>query len=92
MKPMQDYMSIQKLDQKAKAGIIIPDTVKDKPDREADLFLVIDIGAGHHELGKLIVPTVKKGDIVFIMGPSLVCLKDNKRYQFARSRDVVAIF
>lgn len=92
MRPLQDYMSIQKLDQKAKAGIIIPDSVKDKPDREADLYLVLDVGPGHYELGKQIIPVVKKGNVVFIMGPSVVCLKDDKRYQFARARDVVAIF
>lgn len=92
MKIQQDYLSIQKIESKAKAGIIIPDSVKDKPDREADLFSVLDVGPGHYEYGKLIVNPIKKGDVIFSIGPSLVCLKEGKRYQFARARDVVAIF
>lgn len=91
MKPLQDYMSIVKLDA-PKNGIIIPDSVKDKPDKEADFYLVKEIGPGHYELGKLIEPSVKKGDIVFIMGPSALCIRDKQRYLFARARDVVAVF
>ena len=91
MNPLQDYMSIQKL-QRHEEKIIIPDNVADRPDKEADLFLVKEIGPGHYENGKFIEPSVKKGDIVFIMGPSVVCLKEKQKYWFARARDVVATF
>jgi chaperonin GroES len=62
-RPLHDRVVIRRLEgeEKTKGGIIIPDTVKEKP-QEAE---VIAIGPGaRDESGKLVPLDVKKGDKV----------------------------
>lgn len=82
-----DYMLIEKLPQKG--NIIVNSGGKTK---EPELYRVKKIGPGHYEHGKLIIPTVKTHDIVFIIGPNAEIEVEGRNYQFARARDVVAVF
>jgi chaperonin GroES len=62
-RPLGDRVAVRRLaeDQKTPGGIIIPDTVQEKP-QEGE---VISVGPGAlDELGKRVVPEVKAGDIV----------------------------
>lgn len=86
-KVMQDYMLIEKLPKETSIILAIEEKVK-----EPELYRVRKIGPGHYEFGKLVEPTIKEYDIVFIMGPSAVIKYKEKVYAFARARDVVATF
>jgi chaperonin GroES len=62
-RPLHDRVVIRRLEgeEKTKGGIIIPDTVKEKP-QEGE---VIAVGPGaHDESGKLVPLDLKPGDIV----------------------------
>lgn len=87
-KVIHDYMRIEKI---PKETSIILSIEKDKA-KEPELYRIKDIGPGHWEFGKFIETTLKVGDVVFIMGPSAAIDYKGKIYQFARARDVVAIF
>lgn len=86
-KVTQDYMLIEKLPKES--AIII---TADEKTKEPELYRVKEVGPGHYDFGKFIEPSVKKGDVVFIMGPSAVIKVKDRVYQFARCRDVVAFF
>ena len=61
--PLHDRVVVRRLagEEKTKGGIIIPDTVKEKP-QEGE---VIAVGPGaRDEAGKLVAPDVKAGDRV----------------------------
>ena len=60
IKPLADRVVVKPLEEesKTKAGIIIPDTAKEKSHRGE----VIAVGAGKYDDGKLVGPTVKIGD------------------------------
>lgn len=83
-----DYMLIEKL---PKETVLIITTENEKA-KEPELYKVKKIGPGYWDFGKFIEPTVREHDLVFIMGPSAVIKYKDKIYQFARARDVVAIF
>ena len=62
-RPLHDRVVVKRLEQEAKSagGIVIPDTVKEKP-QEGE---VVAVGSGARgEDGKLITPDVKVGDRV----------------------------
>jgi len=62
-RPLHDRVVVRRLDgeEKAKGGIIIPETAKEKP-QEGE---VIAVGSGaRDEAGKLVALDVKKGDRV----------------------------
>jgi len=62
IKPLADNILVEPLEREAKtpAGIVIPDTAKEKPQEGK----VIAVGPGKYESGKLVKPEVKKGDRV----------------------------
>ena len=62
-RPLHDRVVVKRLEEDAKTagGIIIPDTVKEKPMRGE----IVAVGPGaRDESGKVIAPDVKAGDIV----------------------------
>jgi len=62
-RPLHDRVVVRRIaaEEKTKGGIIIPDTVKEKP-QEGE---VVAVGpGGRDEAGKLIKPDVKEGDRV----------------------------
>ena len=62
-RPLHDRVVVKRLEEDAKSpgGIIIPDTVKEKPMRGE----IVAVGPGaRDESGKINVPDVKAGDIV----------------------------
>ncbi|MDA0367013.1 MAG: co-chaperone GroES [Proteobacteria bacterium] len=63
IRPLQDRVIVKRIDseQKTKGGIIIPDTVQEKP-QEGEIIAVGP--GGRDESGKVIKLDVKKGDRV----------------------------
>ena len=62
-RPLHDRVVVKRLEEETKTagGIIIPDTVKEKPHQGE----IVAVGAGgRDESGKIITPDVKVGDIV----------------------------
>ena len=61
-RPLHDRVVLRRIEgeEKTKGGIIIPDTVKEKP-QEGE---VIAVGPGAHESGKLVPLDLKAGDRV----------------------------
>src|SRR6266498_3928317 len=65
VKPLSDRVLVKRLEpeQKAKSGIIIPDTAKEKPLEGK----VVAVGAGRlDDNGKRIAPEVKAGDRILV--------------------------
>lgn len=63
IRPLADRVLVRRIEEESKTagGIIIPDTAKEKPTRGE----VVSVGEGaRDDHGKLIVPSVKAGDIV----------------------------
>jgi len=62
IKPLADNILVEPLERETKtpAGIVIPDTAKEKPQEGK----VVAVGPGKYVDGKLIKPEVKKGDRV----------------------------
>ena len=63
IRPLADRVLVRRIEEESKTagGIIIPDTAKEKPTRGE----IISVGEGaRDDHGKLIVPSVKAGDIV----------------------------
>jgi chaperonin GroES len=93
--PLGDRVLIEQLSdeeraQKAKYGIVIPDTAdKEKPQEGR----VVAVGEGRTlDSGKVVKPSVKKGDRVLYAkyGPTEIKV-DGKEYVIAREEDVLAI-
>ena len=65
IRPLQDRVIVKRIDseQKTKGGIIIPDTVQEKP-QEGEIIAVGP--GGRDESGKVIKLDVKKGDRVLL--------------------------
>lgn len=65
VKPLHDRVLVRRIEKSEvkKGGIIIPDSAKEKP-MEAE---VVEVGKGRiNKEGKLISPSVKKGDKILI--------------------------
>ena len=62
VKPLHDRIIVKRLDEEEKTagGIIIPDTAKEKPQEG----MVVAVGSGRREDGKVIALDVKEGDKV----------------------------
>lgn len=90
IKPLRDQVLIEPLKQEVKrGGIILPDTVtKERPEQGK----VIAVGEGRWEDGKLVKPSVKKGDIVLFTkyGPNQIKIDDHE-YLIAEEKDILAI-
>lgn len=90
IKPLRDQVLIEPLKEEVKrGGIILPDTVtKERPEQGK----VVAVGEGRWEDGKLVKPTVKKGDVVLFTkyGPNQIKI-DEKEYLIAKEEDILAI-
>lgn len=77
-------------EEKTKSGIYLPETVdKERPEQGK----VLAVGEGRTDNnGKLIKPSVKKGDVVLFTkyGPNEIKV-DGKEYLIAREDDILAI-
>ena len=63
VRPLHDRVIVKRVEdreQRSTGGIIIPDTAKEKPQEG----LVVAVGPGRREDGKVVAPDVKKGDRV----------------------------
>lgn len=90
IKPLADNILVEPLEREAKtpAGIVIPDTAKEKPQEGK----VIAVGPGKWENGKLIKPEVKKGDrILFKRYGGDEIKVGGKDYLMVGSDDILAV-
>ncbi len=90
VRPMEDRVLIKAIEaeEKTKGGIVLPDNAKEKPSKGE----VIAVGRGKLlETGKLIEPTLKKGDKVLFGKYSGTEIKiDNVEYTIMRETEVLA--
>ena len=64
VRPLHDRIIVKRLDEEEKTagGIIIPDTAKEKPQEG----MVVAVGSGKREDGKVVALDVKEGDKVLL--------------------------
>lgn len=90
IKPLVDNILVEPLEREAKtpAGIVIPDTAKEKPQEGK----VVAVGPGKYENGKLVKPEIKKGDRILYRRYGGNEIKINGReYLMVGMDDVLAI-
>ena len=91
VKPLLDnvLVELRKEDKVTESGIVLPDTASEEKPQEG---LVIAVGAGKTEDGKLVVPEVKKGDkVLFAKYSGTEIQIDNKDHLILKSDDILAI-
>ena len=92
IKPLGDRVLIEPMskEEKTKSGIYLPETI-DKERPEQGKVLAVGEGKINND-GKLIKPSVKKGDVVLFTkyGPNEIKI-DGKEYLIAREDDILAI-
>ncbi len=91
IKPLADRVLIEPMskEEKTKSGIYLPDTMdKERPEQGK----VLAVGPGKYDDGKLIKPSVKKGDVVLFTkyGPNEIKV-GGKEYLIAKEDDILAI-
>ena len=89
-RPLHDRVVIRRLEgeEKTKAGIIIPDTAKEKPQEGR----VIAVGPGKHEDGKVIPLDVKAGDkILFGKYAGAEIKLNGEEHLIMREEDILGI-
>jgi chaperonin GroES len=92
IKPLSDRVLIEPMskEEKTKSGIYLPETIdKERPEQGK----VLEVGAGKIDSnGKLIKPSVKKGDVVIFTKNAPNEIKvGGKEYLIAREEDILAI-
>ena len=90
IKPLADRVIVKPMEKETmKGGIIIPDTVKEKPQQGT----IVAVGPGAiSDSGERVKPEVKKGDIVLYGKYSGTEVNvDNVDYLILRESDVLAI-
>ena len=89
IKPLGDRVLVQALSsEKSKGGIIIPDTVQEKPQEGK----IIAVGPGRVENGTRVDPEVKKGDkVLFGKYAGTEISVGNKEYLILRESDILAV-
>ena len=90
LRPLLDKVVIKKVEaqETTKAGIILPDSAKEKP----EVSEIVAVGPGGLVDGKEVVMTVKVGDKVITSkyaGTEVKC--DGKEYNIVRQSDILAI-
>lgn len=90
--PLGDRVIIKPLEpeSKTKGGIVLPDTVKEKPQEGK----VVAVGKGKVlENGSIQKPEVKEGDIILYgkYSGTEVTTKDGEEYLIVREEDILAI-
>ena len=90
IRPLRDHVLIEPMKEEVeKGGIILPDTAQKERSEQGK---VIAVGPGRYEDGKLVEPTVKKGDVVVFTkyGPNEITI-DDEEYLIAEEKDILAI-
>jgi chaperonin GroES len=90
VRPLHDRVIVKRLaeEEKTKGGIIIPDTAKEKPQEG----LVIAVGSGRHEDGKVIPLEVHAGDHVLFGKYSGTEIKlDGEEHLILRENEILGI-
>ncbi len=91
IKPVEDNILIEPLERETvtASGIVIPDSVKEKPQQGK----VLAVGDGKHdESGKLVPMSVKTGQLVLYKKWGGNEIKaNNKEYLIIKSEDVLAV-
>jgi len=90
-RPLKDNVVVQVLEaaEKTKGGLFLPDTAQEKPQEGK----VISVGKGSKlKSGKLVAPSVKKGDKILFSKYSGNEVKiDDEEYLIISEKDILAI-
>ncbi|MCI5943762.1 MAG: co-chaperone GroES [Eubacterium sp.] len=90
LRPLGDkvVLQYQEIEEKTQSGIILPDSAKEKP----QIAVVIAVGPGKYENGKLQEMRVKEGDKVIFSQYSGTEVKiGEEEYTIAAQKDIMAI-
>ncbi|MDO4339981.1 MAG: co-chaperone GroES [Eubacteriales bacterium] len=90
LRPLGDRVILehQETEEKSQAGIILPDSAKEKP-QEA---VVVAVGSGKSDDGKTCEMQVKEGDRVIFSKYSGTDIKvGDKEYIVVRQKDIIAV-
>jgi chaperonin GroES len=90
IRPLHDRIIVKRIEEevKTKGGIIIPDTAKEKPQEG----MVVAVGPGRREDGKVIAVDVKKGDRILFGKYSGTEIKlDGEEHLILREEDVLGV-
>ena len=91
VRPLQDRVIIKRVEEreeKSVGGIIIPDTAKEKPQEG----LVVAVGPGRREDGKVVAPDVKKGDrVLFGKYTGNEIKLDGEEHLILREEDILGV-
>ena len=90
IRPLHDRIIVKRIEEelKTKGGIIIPDTAKEKPQEG----MVVAVGPGRREDGKVIAVDVKKGDrILFGKYTGTEIKLDGEEHLILREEDVLGV-
>ena len=92
IKPLQDRVLIQEdtdsKEKKTSFGLIIPVTVND--DKGSKKGVVVAVGTGHREDGKLVPISVKKGDKILFQWGDKIKVGEGE-YYIVRESEILAI-
>jgi len=91
VRPLQDRVIVKRVEDKEErsvGGIIIPDTAKEKPQEG----LVVAVGPGRREDGKVVAPDVKKGDrVLFGKYTGSEIKLDGEEHLILREEDLLGV-
>ncbi len=90
VKPLHDRIIVKRLDEEEKTagGIIIPDTAKEKPQEG----MVVAVGSGRREDGKVLALDVKEGDkVLFGKYSGTEIQLDGEEHLIMREDDILGI-
>jgi chaperonin GroES len=91
VRPLHDRVIVKRVEdqeQRSTGGIIIPDTAKEKPQEG----LVVAVGPGRREDGKVVAPDVKKGDrVLFGKYTGNEIKLDGEEHLILREEDILGV-
>ena len=91
VRPLHDRVIVKRVEdreQRSTGGIIIPDTAKEKPQEG----LVVAVGPGRREDGKVLAPNVKKGDrVLFGKYTGSEIKLDGEEHLILREEDILGV-
>jgi len=91
VRPLHDRVIVKRVEdreQRSTGGIIIPDTAKEKPQEG----LVVAVGPGRREDGKVLAPDVKKGDrVLFGKYTGSEIKLDAEEHLILREEDILGV-
>jgi len=91
--PAHDFCLIEPVERNVTpGGIALP---KDADDGNGDMGCVVAVGPGFYDSGIFITPTVKVGDLVYMLtpvySPPIPLRIDGKQYAVVRARDIIGV-